>query len=610
MNKSLLFILIFLPIWTFSQNSIHWTEDFSDRDFTQNPVWSGMTDNFIVNSSNQLQSNASTTSRSYLSTPSEVFEDATWEFWVRINYTTSSNNYAMVYIISDRADISGDLNGYYVHIGNTADEISLYRQQGNNRTKIIDGADKSIDTNPVIVTIRVTRSKDGTFSLFRKRQSENPDFNDADFVQENAVAVDNHVQGSKYFGVLFANTGTTGNAYFFDNISVSGDKFIDEIPPEWTDLQIVEPNQLILTFSEEVDLSTSDFQVDNGIGNPTSVQLSQGNTMATLTFSQNFARSVIYTVQANNVKDLAGNLLQETEKQIGIYEKPEIGDLVINEILFDNLENSDEYFEIYNNSAKAIDLSNVFFGVRNTAGNFNLNNFFPANSIVLPHSYLALTRQPDLVREAYKAPNEANIIFSERWNALNNTGANFLIGSYIEGDTLILDEVGYSAKWHHSLIRNVKGVSLERIHPELNSQDPSSWHSAASEVNYGTPGYKNSQFREIAAETPKNTENWFYPDPEAFTPDNDSRDDVLFIRYKTDAVGFTANVIIFNAVGAKITQIATNQLLGSDGFMIWDGKTDRGLNVNPGIYVLYVELVNSSSGQKKVEKMPVVVSAR
>ena len=890
MKKAWILIIVLFPVWVFSQNSIQWNDDFSDGDFLQNPTWNGSENNFIVNANNQLQLNApaGTVSRSHLTTSSEVFNDATWEFWVRTNNTTSNQNYSLVYIISDRADISGEVNGYYVYIGNTEDEISLYRQQGATRTKIIDGEDKTIDSNPVIVNIRVTRTRYGEFSLFRKRESTNPAFNDSDWMQEGTAVTDNHVVGSKYFGVLTQNSSANGKNYFFDNISVAGDKKPDEIPPVWLDLRLEEPHRLVLTFSEEVDMSAATFTVDNGMGSPVSVQLSSGNTVATLTFSQNFSRSVIYTVQANNVKDLAGNLLQETQKQVGIYESPEKGDLVINEvlfetadgvpeyfeiynasnkiltlnntyfsvrspstgkftlsnrfpenevllpksylaltnnevlvkehfdvpasanvknaaswsalnntsakfvvsylalptengetmrdtvildelqydvkwhsvestpnvslerinhqqrtqiptnwhsasaevnfgtpgyensrymmpdtippvliglaiqepnsiaiqfseiinvstatfsidqeignstgltvledemslivpfnnafekgkiytleilnikdmagnplektryqtgiletvesadliineILFDNADNATEYFEIYNKSGKVIDLSHVFFTIRNAAGAFSINNYFPKNSFIAPLSYLALTPEPELVRKAYGAPEEADILKADRWSALNNSGASLLMGNFNGTDTLILDEVAYDAKWHHSLIRNAKGVSLERINPDMPSQKRDSWHSAAAEVNYGTPGYKNSQFREMTPGTTPDDDNWFYPDPEAFSPDNDGREDVSFIHYKTEAEGFTANVIIFNAVGVKVTQLASNQILGSNGYLVWDGKTDRGITVNPGIYVLYVELINTDSGTKKIEKMPIVVSAR
>ncbi len=616
MKKTLIFMIVLFPIWVFSQNSIQWSENFSDGEFSNNPAWSGTTGNFIVNPDMQLQSNALTTSRSYLSTPSEAFDDATWEFWVRMNYNPSSSNYALVHIISDKADLSGELNGYYVQIGNTADEISLYRKQvGSNPLKLIDGADGTVNSNPVIVKVKVTRSKDGTFALYRQRLSDVQGFSDTDFVQEGASVNDTIVKGSRYFGVSFVNSSTTGKLYFFDDISVKGDKFVDVVAPEWTDLRIIEPDKMVLTFSEPVNISSATFLVDNGVGSPSNIAVTSDESIVTLTFNNAFEKGKIYSVDAQNIKDFSGNPLKNTYRRIGVIEAVSDGDVVINEILFDNPDFAPEYFEVYNNSPKTLDMSKVFFATRNTSGGYTINNFFPNKSILLPHGFMALTSDVNLVRNGFAAPDTANIVRSERWSALSNSGAGFLVG-YLSpktldtNDTIILDEVRYDAKWHHSLIRNPKGVSLERINPRMPSQSPSSWHSAAKDVNYGTPGYKNSQFREMTPTTLPDNEKWFYPDPEAFTPDNDGIDDVSLIRYKTDAEGFTANVIIFNAVGVKVTQLANNHILGNEGYLVWDGKTDRGINVNPGIYVLYVELVNAGSGVKKIEKMPIVVSAR
>ncbi|MEY3148152.1 MAG: hypothetical protein RL688_1371, partial [Actinomycetota bacterium] len=61
------------------------------------------------------------------------------------------------------------------------------------------------------------------------------------------------------------------------------------------------------------------------------------------------------------------------------------------------------------------------------------------------------------------------------------------------------DRVAYLNDWHFKLISDEEGVSLERIDHNAVSQDASNWHSAASSVNYGTPTYKNSQYRLDAA---------------------------------------------------------------------------------------------------------------
>ncbi|MHB9054923.1 MAG: lamin tail domain-containing protein [Paludibacteraceae bacterium] len=599
MKKSVVLLLVFFPFFIFSQNTVEWKEDFSDGNFTANPKWIGTNDNFIVNSSLQLQSKAPITSKSYLSTSSEIFDNAVWEFWVKINYNPTSSNYASVYLIADRADLSNEVYGYYVQIGNTSDEISLYLQEGSKKTKIIDGTDGRTNSNPAEVRVKVVRDKDGNFMLYSKLPS------DTDFYSEGSTQ-NLKVSESKFFGMLYSNSSLTGNAYFFDDISVIGEKFVDVIPPVWTNLMLVEPNKLILTFSEPVDLSAANFQIDSETGSNSGKLVSADNLSVELTFNVNFEKGRIYTVEALNVKDLAGNLMENTQRQAGIIEKTDFGDLIINEILFEPAANGPEYFEVFNKSSKVLDLSTVTFGTRKTDGSYTPANFFPSKTLILPGKYLALTQAPEIIRNTYIAPDTANILYSDKWTSLSNTNAGFLITNQ-NGDS-IYDEVNYDIKWHHPLIKDTQGVSLERINPSLPSQSPESWHSAASEVHYGTPGYKNSQFRDIISYSSESNRVWL--EPEVFTPDNDGIDDVAFIRYKTESVGFTANVIVFNSIGVKIKQIAANTLLATDGILTWDGKTDREQNVNPGIYVLYFEMINAEKGVKKIEKLPLVVSAR
>jgi hypothetical protein len=172
----------------------------------------------------------------------------------------------------------------------------------------------------------------------------------------------------------------------------------------------------------------------------------------------------------------------------------------------------------------------------------------------------------------------------------------------------IYDELTYNVKWHHALVKNPKGVALERINPNLPTQYAASWHSASSESNYGTPGYKNSQFREINSAAL--IEKFVWTDPEAFSPDNDGVDDVCIIRYKTDSNGYVANAVILNAVGMKVFQLASNILLSNEGFLVWDGRTTTGKNANAGIYVLYFEMFNPETGTRKQLKLPIVVSCR
>jgi len=593
--------MFFLPIICYSQVN----DSFSDGNFTENPTWTGTTTNFKVSSDSILQSNASIASTSYLFTPSKSFENATWDCLVKINYplssgtsSTYSTNYASVYIASDRLDISNGCNGYFVQIGGNNDEISLFLQQGITKTKIIDGIDKRSDGNPVEIHIKVSRNIEGNFELKTKLKNE------ADYVLEGS-AINNVIKNSSNFGVLFVNTAKTGSAYYFDEIVVTGDSAIDREAPIWNSFTMEQPNILKLGFTEAMDFTNATFTMDQNMGEPTSKVISGDKSSVNLIFSKNFEKGKIYNLQTSGLKDLVGNELVIKQQSIGIIEKAEVGDLIINEVMFENPENSLEYIEIYNNSEKVLDVSNLVFTTRKTDGSLNSGNTIPSQTSLLPKKYLALCSNSEIVRNYHACWAESNIVTTD-WSSLNNESSTLVLTNATK--ETIYDELSYNVKWHHALVKNPKGVALERINPSLPTQVAESWHSASSETNYGTPGYQNSQYREI--NSTEVSEKFVWMDPEAFSPDNDGVDDVCFIRYKTDSNGYVANAIILNAVGTKVFQLATNILLSNEGFLTWDGRTASGKNANAGIYVLYFEMFNPENGNRKQVKLPIVVSCR
>ncbi len=586
--------MIYLPFFCFGQVN----ESFLDGNFINNPIWTGTTANFTVNTALQLQSKATTASTSYLFTASEAFDDAVWECWVKINYNPSSANYTALYIASDTDDLSLGCYGYFVKIGDTQDDVSLWLQEGTKKTKIIDGTDKRTDRSPCELKIKVIRDAQGNFKLYCKLAT------DIDYVLEGAVQ-NTIVKKSSYVGLLYVNSSTTGSDYYFDDILVTGTKAPDRDAPLWSSFSLVQPNQLNLGFSEAMDYSKAAFSLDQGIGSPTSQAISTDLKSIVLNFGTDFELGKLYNLQLSGLTDLAGNKLDETTRTIGISEPVEQGDLIFNEVMFENPDSSAEYIEIYNKSDKLLDVSGLVFTNRKTDGSLNTGNKIPDKTQLLPKSYLAMTSDAETVRKYHNCPPESTIISTE-WSTLNNESTTLVLCNATK-DT-IYDELTYNTNWHHALVKNPKGVALERINPNLPTQDKNSWHSAASEVNYGTPGYKNSQFREIdvVAKDPK----FVWTDPEAFSPDNDGVDDICFIRYHTDTNGYVANAIIFNAVGLKVYQLAANVLLANDGFLTWDGKTDPGKNANVGVYVLYFEMFNPQTGSRKQQKLPIVVSSR
>ncbi len=593
MRKLTLFFTIFVPIYMNAQIN----ESFTDGDFSVQPEWVGNTSNFVVNPQFQLQSNAAATSTSWLFTSSAVIENAVWECSLRIKCATSSSNYAAMYLISDVPDLTDGCNGYNVQVGGTNDEVSLFLQQGTKKTKIIDGVDKRTDGNPVEVRIKVTRDKEGTFTLYTKIGTE------TDYKLEGN-ATNTAVTTTNYFGLLFSNTSTTGSSYYFDDIIVTGNVAADNIAPELLSATIVLPNKILLEFSEAVDISNATFLVSNGLNSPETVLL-QTNKILELNFVANFEKGALYSLEIKGVLDNSGNIMLPLTKKIGLSEQPEAGDIVWNELMFNAPESGQEYVEIVNVSEKLINLSKIAFASRKTDGSLNTAVSILTENYIAPNEVIAFALSPDSVLNYHHPTTDAHVIATKNWYNLNNESATIVLCNLAK-DT-IYDEISYDSRWHHLLISDKKGVALERINPNRPTQDVTNWHSAASEVNFGTPGYENSQYRAMGDVIPEKVV-WF--ESEIFSPDNDGTNDVCMVRYSTEYSGFIANVAVFNPMGLKIAELAQNALLSADGLLTWDGKTLRGTNVETGIYVLYFEMFHATTGQKKNFKLPLVVSAR
>jgi PKD repeat protein len=190
-------------------------DDFTDGNFTASPAWSGNTASYTVNAQKELQINATDAGTYYLSAPNTIIDDAVWQFNFKFDGTTSGSNMAEVYLVSDVADLSGSLNGYHVRIGNTNDEVVLMRKKGTSNSTLINGTDKLIDTDPVNITIKVTRSKAGDWELFVDPAGG------TNFISQG-TANDLTFTSTKYFGVATEVTKTNITKVSYDNFVING----------------------------------------------------------------------------------------------------------------------------------------------------------------------------------------------------------------------------------------------------------------------------------------------------------------------------------------------------------------------------------------------------
>ena len=467
-------------------------DDFSDGDFTGNPTWSGDVTSFAVveeDGNYMLRSTSQTANaRFYLSTPSSVATDCEWSFWVNLQFNTSGTNFVDYYLMSDNADLSASgINGYFVRIGGTADKISLYKKINGVETEIIVGESGVTNFANNTLVIKVIRDADNVWTLQYDRTGASNNF------AMGGRVTNADILSSSYLGIYIAqSTSSFFGRHFFDNI-YAGPIIPDTTPPTVSAVSIVQgaSNQIAIVFSEPIlQVLPENFSVSDV--NPSSAVLSADQQSVTLTFANNFSSGVIHTLFMNNIFDLAGNQLAASASgyQFGIMEGPKIGDLIFNELMFDSATDSEDYIEIYNKSDKIIDLTGLRF-MRRTATTAPTVNI-PAGTVIFPHSYLAFSAQPERLHEQFNTPEEANIVSLSLGTFLPNSGATI----FLTNGTVIFDELTYSDRWHDTE-GDTRGVSLERINPEVLARDPQNWQSATEAVRFGTPGYKNSRYQSV-----------------------------------------------------------------------------------------------------------------
>ncbi len=186
-------------------------DDFSDGNFTSNPSWSGDNSSFeVING--ELHLNAPATSDiAHLSTASTSMANSEWEIYLRMEFNPSNNNHGRYYVVSDNSDLEGSLNGYYIKMGGSDDEVSLYRQDGYQDIEIIDGLDGLIDMDPVNIRVKLSRDNLGNWTLYADNAGG------TNFTLQGS-ALDNTHSSSQYCGVYAKYSSSRSTLSYFDDV--------------------------------------------------------------------------------------------------------------------------------------------------------------------------------------------------------------------------------------------------------------------------------------------------------------------------------------------------------------------------------------------------------
>ncbi len=367
-----------------------------------------------------------------------------------------------------------------------------------------------------------------------------------------------------------------------------------------------------LTFSEGLDQLTAEnpgaYQLQPARAISSATLLSADRTMVTLQLAEPLQTGVVYTLQVNQmVEDCSGNMVDATGSvQIGLPEKPDFNDIVVNEILFNPASGGARFVEFYNRSQKIFNWSE--FLLANDTSGLNLVSI-TVDRLFLPGEYAVFTALPGDILNRFDNVRE-EILYKNLLPSLDDDNDNLILfWRKIGQPILLVTALRYNSDWHNALLSSSEreGVALERISPEQPTNLASNWTSAARSSGggaAGTPTQPNSQ--RITTANP--TEDLVYLPINRLSPDNDGYEDFLDIRYTLPEAGFAATITIFDADGVPVKRLVRQQLIGSTGQLRWDGDSEDGNRARPGIYILYLELFSPGGEVKRVKKPFAVVS--
>jgi hypothetical protein len=320
-------------------------------------------------------------------------------------------------------------------------------------------------------------------------------------------------------------------------------------------------------------------------------------SMMTIQLNENIMPSQLYNYTINPISDCWLNSIGRNGEFI-LPELPQLGDVIINEILQNPKNGGQDWVELYNNSNKVINLKDWLLA------NFDddtISNFksISSNYLLKPNDFVVLGEDSSFVKQTYPFSVPGKFLYSELPSYDNDSSTVYIIYN-----SEVIDQVSYLDTWHFQLLDNTDGVSLERIDPNGLSSSSFNWHSAAESIGFASPGRKNSQY------LPALTNGNFNLSSDLISPDNDGYQDVVQLNYQMSEAGMLGKVTIYDDRGRLIRTICSNELLGTEGTLSWDGLTDNFVKASIGVYVLFFEAFSTNGSLFFAQRKAITVAGK
>lgn len=285
-----------------------------------------------------------------------------------------------------------------------------------------------------------------------------------------------------------------------------------------------------------------------------------------------------------------------TDADYGIAEKAQEGDIIFNELMPFVTEGQSKFVELMNKSPRIIDLMTL--NIANISENGEISKIKKISDTTLllhPGQYVVLAPDTDAIN-CPAGRNSESLYIKNALPLFSSTTTSLVL---FDEDTMIIDKIVYSLKWHTPNIEDIHNVSLERINPQGETQDSLNWHSAASVVGFQTAGFENSQMLKGFMSSEKS----FWLEGNTFSPDNDGFQDYLKIGYNLPKEGYLLTIKVYTRSGALVCTPYSNYLVPRTGVLTYNGSFDgNSAMIETGLYVMRIE-GHHQSGDKYIENL-------
>ncbi|MDP4292181.1 MAG: lamin tail domain-containing protein, partial [Bacteroidota bacterium] len=451
-------------------------EDFLDSDLISNPCWSGDLAAFEVNSYHQLHLKTTGAATSYLSTPLNCSQGMKWEFWTRLSFSPSENNYSRIYLLADSANPLLSGKAFYIQLGEalSQDAITLFHKDGTALHEVCRGT-AGLVANPLSIRIRVVRLNNGTWKI-------SADPTGASLFSSEASGMDNAPLQDGYFAISCKYTSSNSTGFYFTGIHVC--PFTDDTSPPRLLQATVTRNSLIqLDFNEPIEKATSlqvsNFSLTDGT-HPFRVYADPlTGTTIWLEFGKPLPADQSFELILSGVTDLEGNSMPQNKINLH-YHPTRAFDVLISEIMANPVPSNglpeSEYLELYNRTPFPISFTNW------TLQTGKKEQSLP-DSVIAPHQYVIITASSNVQRmKKYGKVIPVNTL------VLANTGC---IIALRDRNRQIIHALDYTPAWHDDKSKKSGGWSLEMIDPENPCGESANYRSSVN-LQGGTPGSVNS----------------------------------------------------------------------------------------------------------------------